>query len=161
MAKHPPKTDPTPELNPDGWEVPNQTPLNLPLGFKRPETLAEQVQRLVRFSVSQYAASQGQETFEEADDFDCGDDSEPGSPYETFFDPVLGREITPAEFRAQEQRFRAEYVEAQRKYFESLDRSEVLRRSPSHASGREAPPSTAPRPDPAPRAAGTDSHDPQ
>lgn len=88
-----------PSLDAKGREVPDPKPLALPLGFKRPETLQEQVQRLIRTSMSAYAQAHDQESFEDADDFDIEDDPlDPSTPYEMEFDPVLGREVSPAEF---------------------------------------------------------------
>lgn len=70
-------------LDERGWEVPDPTPVAWPAGVRRPETLTEQIRRLVRLEVSQVAAAQGMETFEEADDFDVDDDDgEFVSPYE-------------------------------------------------------------------------------
>jgi len=57
----------------------------IPVGHKRPETLAEQVARLVRHSeFARVVAAQGLETFEEADDFDIADDEIPlpNTPWE-------------------------------------------------------------------------------
>lgn len=61
-------------LNERGHEVPDATPVAMPVGFRKPESLQDQIQRLVRNELSARAASQGMETFEEADDFDVGDD---------------------------------------------------------------------------------------
>lgn len=36
--------------------------------------------------------AQGQETFDEADDFDIGDDFDPTSPYESDFDPMAAED---------------------------------------------------------------------
>lgn len=60
----------------------------LPVGFSRPPTLAEQVARLVRSQqMADFAAAQGLESFEEADDFDIPDDPvDPTTPYEADFD---------------------------------------------------------------------------
>lgn len=74
------------KLNERGHEILDPEPMAIPLGFKKPETLAEQIRRMVKTEMSQAAASQGQETFEEADDFDIGDDYDPTSPYEQNFD---------------------------------------------------------------------------
>lgn len=62
------------------------TPMALPVGYRRPPTLQDQVRALVRGALSEQAANRGQETFEEADDFDVGDDYDPRSPYEQNFD---------------------------------------------------------------------------
>lgn len=119
----------TKHLDERGWEVPDPTPVALPAGFKRPETLAEQVQRLVRTSISREAELSGQETFEEAEDFEVDDDADDyNTPYETFFDPVLGKDLSPSEFRQHEQRYRQDYLSAQRRYFEHMDRQRAVER---------------------------------
>lgn len=101
-------------LNAFGHEVLDPTPIAVPAGFKRPETLAEQVQRLVRTHISREAAESGYETFEESEDFDVDDDFDPSTPYEEIFDPVLGRGVTPDEFIRNEQRYRQLYLDKQR-----------------------------------------------
>lgn len=76
-------------LDPLGRELPNPTPLQPPVGFKREPTIAERVREMVRSErLRQEALSAGAETFEEADDFDVGDDYDPTSPYEEVFEPV-------------------------------------------------------------------------
>lgn len=101
------------KLDKNGHEVPDPKPLSIPMGYKRPETLQEQVQRLIRSSMSEYAALQDAETFEEADDFDIEDDElDPSTPYEMEFDPVLGREVSPAEFAANLEYYRGLYEKA-------------------------------------------------
>lgn len=74
-------------LNKRGHEVLDSTPVALPVGFKRPLSLNEQIRRLVKNELSNRAAAVGAESFEEADDFDCEDDFDPKSPYEEVFDP--------------------------------------------------------------------------
>lgn len=73
-------------LNKDGTEKPDPESLTAPVGLRKPETIQEQIRRMVRTEASLYASEQGQETFEEADDFDIGDDYDPTSPYEMNFD---------------------------------------------------------------------------
>lgn len=66
--------------------------LAMPVGMKRPPTLAEQVARLVRsHDLARAAAAEGFETFEEADDFDIDDNPADVifpvvTPYEADFD---------------------------------------------------------------------------
>lgn len=128
------KTDlPTPSpraaLNEHGHEVPHPKPLSIPSGFKRPESLAEQVQRLVRHQVSEEAQRAGFETFEESEDFELPDDPEdPTTPYEEFFDPVLGRGITADEFRRNEPIYRERYLKAEQAAYEAMELSDALRR---------------------------------
>lgn len=69
-------------LNEHGHEVPDPRPVARPLHVDVPETLAEMIQRMVRSQVSRQAEAVGFETFEDADDFDVGDDEELSSPYE-------------------------------------------------------------------------------
>lgn len=65
-----------------GREIPDQTPVALPIGWKAPPTLHEQIQRYIRNEVSRQAAEAGSESFEEADDFYVEDDPDMNSPYE-------------------------------------------------------------------------------
>lgn len=94
-----------------GREIVDPNPIAVPTGFQRPETLEEQIQRLVRTRLSE-AYDDETETFEEADDFDVGDDVEPFTPYETYFDPILGQELTPKEFDERQEYYRQRYEEA-------------------------------------------------
>lgn len=55
-------------------EMPDPRPLALPVGFEVPEPLHATVQRLVRTTISQNASLEGHETFEEANDFNTGED---------------------------------------------------------------------------------------
>lgn len=100
------------KLNERGHELLDPTPLELPVGFKRPESLEEQIRRLVRVNISRQAEQEGYETFEDADDFDVGEDEDPRTPFEMDFDPILGREISPDMIRRDPVRFRDQYVEA-------------------------------------------------
>lgn len=65
-----------------GRELPSKKRIALPLGHRVPPTLQETIKRMVREAVSMNAAQQGYETFEEAEDFETGDDELPYSPHE-------------------------------------------------------------------------------
>lgn len=92
-------------LDDEGREIPDPTPVELPVGFKHQETVAQMVARLVRRDVSEYAARHDMETFAEADDFELEeDDFDPHTPYETQFDPTLNMEITPNDFMQPDRR---------------------------------------------------------
>lgn len=69
-------------LNERGHEVLDNTPVAKPVGWRPPLTMQEQIQRFVREELSRRAAEAGAETFEDADDFEVGDDYDPKSPYE-------------------------------------------------------------------------------
>lgn len=105
-----------------GREIPDPTPLRVPGGFKRPETLQEQVARLVRGAISREAEEAGFETFDEAEDFDVEDDFDPRTPFEVVFDPVLG-EITPHDLRKFEGEYRRKYLSLQQSAFEAEEKA--------------------------------------
>lgn len=74
--------------NEKGEEILDPTPISVPVGFKRPIPLNERIREMVRREASEYARSLDMDTFEEADDFDTGDDDlDPRSPWEEDFDP--------------------------------------------------------------------------
>lgn len=75
-------------LTEDGREKPDPTPIAPPVGYIRQPTMVDRMRELVRRELSSQAADQGFETFEEADDFEIGDDYDPRSPYEEIFEPM-------------------------------------------------------------------------
>lgn len=118
------------------YENPDPTPMEIPAGFKKPESLQEMVQRLVRRQVSEAADAAGFETFEESEDFEIDDMFDPSSPYEEVFDPVLQRGITLDEFRRNEAVYRQRYEDAHAKAYRELELSDALRaRRPAEQSG--------------------------
>ncbi len=73
----------------EGREIPDPRPVALPVGYKKPPTLQQQIQQMIRAEDFRRANErQGFETEAEADDFDVGDDFDPHSPYEYGFDPA-------------------------------------------------------------------------
>ena len=69
-----------------GREIVGNHLVEFPLRWKRPLTLQEQIRQHIRTYISEQAAAQGEETFEEADDFDVDDDFDPRSPWELNYD---------------------------------------------------------------------------
>lgn len=66
-----------------GREIPDPTPIEVPLDFNRPLTLQEEIRRFLQIEASYVAQNAGFETFEEADDFDVDEEEvEFVSPYE-------------------------------------------------------------------------------
>lgn len=129
-------------LDENGHEVPDPRPMQIPAGFKRPETLQEQVQRLIRGEMSRRAAEQGMETFEESEDFDIDDDAmDPRTPYEAIFDPVLGKEVTPQEMHERGHVYRERFLKAQAEYFAEQDRQAEIFRNPRRRApaGEQSP----------------------
>lgn len=125
-------------IDPRGRETLDPTPVSVPAGFKRPETLEEQIRRLVRTEgfARAVSGSDEAESFDEADDFDVGEDTDPLTPYEEVFDPTLGRTVTAAEVLQQKDRFEEQTVK----------RVERAKRSvrPASAEPPAAPPPAEP-----------------
>lgn len=66
-----------------GQEINGKHKIALPVNFKRPIPLADEIRRLVRNEMFQRDLRQGGvETFEESEDFDVDDDFDPQSPWE-------------------------------------------------------------------------------
>lgn len=79
-----------------GRELPDPTPVAMPLDCKRPESLTEQIRRMIRGEMSNQAAAEGKETFEEANDFEVPEEDAEltGTQYELMADEL------PREFAA-------------------------------------------------------------
>lgn len=140
-------------INEHGAEVLDPTPVAIPAGFEVPETMSEMIRRVTMGALSQQAAAEGMETFEESEDFDIDDETfEPTSPYEAVFDPVLGRDITLQEFKDNQAIYKERFERAEQMAddaaYEAFARSEALRARfkaeheppPAEQSGREATP---------------------
>lgn len=142
---------PKPRLDKNGHEIPDPTPVALPTGFKRPEMLAETVARLVRREISERADLAGFETFEEAEDFEIGDDFEPNSPYEQFFDPLLGKDMSVDQFRKNPEKYKKDVTDKVTKEFKEADQAEILKkpswwfRRKKAGDGGAQPPSGEPK----------------
>ena len=122
-------------LSPEGRESLDPTPVAIPVGFKRPPSLEEQIKRLVADRDIQRSLSEaGMETFEEANDFEIPDDPpDPAALDEEWWDPALRRTVTARE------------VYEQRDQLAEL--TNRLVRPPPPAASAE-PPGPAPDPEP-------------
>lgn len=69
-----------------GKEVQNPLPRAVHFPLCKTETLQDQIKRLLRTELSSQAAAQGEETFEEANDFDVPDDEFDSEPNPTLFE---------------------------------------------------------------------------
>nr|DAV46553.1 MAG TPA: hypothetical protein [Microviridae sp.] len=82
------------KFNELGEELVDGRSMEPPLGYVPSESLAEQIARAVRsYALAKEVSDAGGETLEEADDFDVGDDFDPSSPYEAYFEPITEREL--------------------------------------------------------------------
>lgn len=84
-------------------ETPDPTPVAIPVGMKRPESIHDMVARFVRTELSRRAQDAGHETFEEADDFEVGDDYDPKSPYEVDDDLPTVKELRQRQLQEEEE----------------------------------------------------------
>lgn len=62
------------QLDSLGREIISDERVEIPARLRRPDTIAEQIQRTVRHELSLAASNVGFESFDEADDFDVGDE---------------------------------------------------------------------------------------
>lgn len=70
------------KYNEHGEQIPDQTPVEIPVGFRQPESLQSMITRLVRAESTRAAQLGTHETFEESDDFDVDEDPQVISPYQ-------------------------------------------------------------------------------
>lgn len=96
---------------PISHEVLDPTPVAIPVRLQRQSEYNDLIRQMIRSEeLKRDAERAGAETFEEANDFDVGDDDDPVSPYEEDFDPVdeevLNRLTTDEYARRVEARFK-------------------------------------------------------
>lgn len=77
-------------LDPEGREIPDPVSLVQEVSWRDPPNIEATIQSfLAEQRIREALHEQGQETFEEADDFEVGDDFDPTSPYEGDFETPL------------------------------------------------------------------------
>lgn len=81
-------------LDERGYEIPDNTPVEIPSRLRLPVSRTEQIRNMIRQEFSRQAVQQGQETFDEADDFDLPDGEEWLSPYEETFEPPIPESLS-------------------------------------------------------------------
>lgn len=100
-------------LDENGHEILSDKPIAMPLGMKTPESLQDQIRRLVKYeNFAQKMSGDDADTFEEADDFDIGDDFDPSSPFEQFFDPFIQRDVSPDDLQRNTDEYKKLYEAA-------------------------------------------------
>lgn len=65
-----------------GREIPDPTPVEVPLRFRGQESTDERIRRIIRETISRQAAESGWESFDDANDFEVDEDPDPVSQYE-------------------------------------------------------------------------------
>lgn len=83
------------EYNSKGQQIPDNTPVEVPINLSMPLSVPEQIARGIRLELSRQAQSRGMESFDDADDFDMDDDDLPFSPYEII--DMKPEEVIPSE----------------------------------------------------------------
>lgn len=83
-----------------GQELVDGRSMEPPVGYEPSDDIATLIQRAVRgYAVQKEMAESGAETFDEADDFNVGDDFDPTSPYEAYFEPITEEQVRDLERR--------------------------------------------------------------
>jgi len=90
-------------LDEKGREILDGRPMEPPVGFSPQPSLVDRIRKMVQDATLQRELDKaGAETFDEANDFDVGDDYDPSSPWEQYYEP------TPFEAFIKEQAQKAE-----------------------------------------------------
>lgn len=123
-----------PGYNERGEEIPDPTPIEVPVDFRAPPSLVDEIKRYVRAELSARADAAGEETFEEADDFWVDDDEHLSSEYELT--------DMQEEFILHPERFSRKVDLDQGKlhgkeYDPSVAQGELLDKGDSHGSGKD------------------------
>lgn len=69
-----------------GFELPDPTPVAPPLGYVKQPSMFDIIRAQVQQQLSAIALAEGKESWEDAEDFDVGDDFDPISPHEGAWD---------------------------------------------------------------------------
>lgn len=116
----------TGEVYPVGMEIADTVPMAIPAGMRTPPSLQEQMQELFRVGRLREEANR-EETVDEANDFDIDDYFAAGdnlTPWQVEYDPLLDREVSPAEFH--EKYKSGELLEELKARYAKLDREEEV-----------------------------------
>lgn len=133
-----------------GREIPDPTPVAPPVGYKKQPSMVDHVRALVAHGLRERAEQMGYETWEEANDFDVGDDVEPETPYEQLgFEGELGALPPEVATWPKERRdaFMEGRVRAAREHH-AAEQAASSSRSPPEAAGGVEPSQTGAPPTP-------------
>lgn len=105
------------KYNERGEEMMDPKPRAVPIGFEKPEPLEAMLARVLRNQRTIDAlARAGKESFDEANDFEVGEDYDPKSPHEEHFYGQFEQEIALEAERVKE--VKAREKEIRKKFFE-------------------------------------------
>lgn len=119
-----------------GREIPDPVPMEVPAGYAKPESLTDMMRRMIRQDMSSFAEQHGAETFDEANDFEMGDDdAELSATHHELHEEVVG----------EVQRFNKEQAEAEAKARDSNGRrGHGETQDEGGDDGHETPPARSP-----------------
>ena len=60
--------------DPEGRQMLDPTPAEMPVGFEKPESVYSKMRRMIQMEISNAAKDNGAESFEESNDFDTGEE---------------------------------------------------------------------------------------
>nr|QJB19852.1 MAG: hypothetical protein [Microvirus sp.] len=84
-------------LDERGREVVDGRPMEPPVGYNPQPSLMEKIRKMVHDAqIQRDLEKAGAETFDEANDFDIGDDYDPTSPWEQYYEPTPFEEFIAA-----------------------------------------------------------------
>jgi len=76
-------------LDERGRELLDGRPMEPPVGYNPQPSLMDRIRKMVTDAqIQRDLAKAGAETFDEANDFDVGDDFDPSSPWEQYYEPT-------------------------------------------------------------------------
>lgn len=132
----------------EGRELPDPVPVAPPIGWHAQPSMFEVMRDMIRSAhLKELADAQGDESFEEAQDFDVEDDDFPQSPYEGDFDALEDLQLRRQNnFRRRfiEEEENASYVEWRDKVIKEQQETGGSALSRKSASAPEARPSPQP-----------------
>lgn len=89
-------------LDERGRELLDGRPMEPPVGYNPQPSLMDRIRTMVRDAALQRdLARAGAETFDEANDFEVGDDYDPSSPWEQYYEPTPFEEFIADKEQAQ------------------------------------------------------------
>lgn len=130
---------PAPRLNDSGQEIPDDTPIVLRVK-NRLVTNFDEIRAFMRKELSNYAQSQGQESYDEANDFDIDDDpTDPTTPWEEWGDRQAEELQQTVKKRQEENAQLRNFYQRRKRRQQQLD-TERNQGKPSDAPPQDPPP---------------------
>lgn len=128
-------------LSEKGQEIPDPLPHTAALGRRRARSIRDNVVEILRSEKWRQAMEEnGEETFEEADDFDVDDDFDPSTPYEEMFEGEYAL--------LREARLESQKTETQKAQKARRPKTQASEMKTEAVEGGQTPPKASPAPGP-------------